>query len=316
MRKNIISSVTILILGLIIFILLPSESVFADDPQSVVELSPMHQKVILAPGESQSFSLKITNPNKTQNDLHYSASVGSFNYNSDDSIDTNSVTNYNQIMNWIQLDSDGGIVKPNETDTFTFTITVPNDAPAGGQYATILIRDDTSKYVSGKSNVNIESTVQVASIIYAEIAGETIDTGEIIENNIPSISFSNQLNATSLVKNTGNVHTNAKYTFQVWPLFSSEEVCTNEENVDESLIMPGAEHYYTQTCTVPPIGIFRARQIVKIFGEESTIEKTIFVCPIWLLFIIIFAIIVLITWLVLRARSRKKSSRESKREEA
>lgn len=292
-------------------------NVFADEIQSALIVSPMYQKVILTPGETKEMSVKISNPNASTNTLEYSVFVGSFNHgtNSDpDQVDTETVTSYNQIMDWITLEKEAGKVAPNETDVVNFTITVPESAPAGGQYATIIFRDDTSKSTSGSNNVNIESTAQMASIIYAEIAGKTINTAEILENNVPSFSFTNEFRATSLVKNTGNVHTDAQYTLQVWPLGSDEEICTNEEDADTNLIMPGMERYYSEVCTLPLAGIFRAKQTVKIFGEISEVEKIIIVCPLWLLAIVIFAIIMAIVYFVAKSKSRGRSSRHAKAE--
>ena len=277
--------------------------------QSALIISPMYQKIILIPGETKQMSIKISNPNASTNILEYSVFIGSFNHGTSedpDQIDTEMVTAYNQIMDWITLEKTTGEVAPNETDVVDFTITVPESAPAGGQYATIIFRDDTSKNTNGANNVNIESTAQMASIIYAEVAGKTINTAEILENNVPSFSFTNKFETTSLVKNTGNVHTDAEYILQVWPIWSNEEICTNEESADTNLIMPGMERYYSEVCTLPLAGIFKAKQTVRIFGEESIVEKTVIVCPIWLLFLVVFAIVAIILWLVMRSKSRKK----------
>jgi hypothetical protein len=65
-----------------------------------------------------------------------------------------------------------------------------------------------------------------------------------------------------------------------------------------------------EECNLPSIGIFRAKQTVSIFGEESTLEKMVFICPLWLIFIIVFAIAVLVIWLVMKSRSGKTRSRE------
>ena len=108
-----------------------------------------------------------------------------------------------------------------------------------------------------------------------------------------------------MVKNNGNTHTDAEYTLQVWPVFSDEEYCTNEENPDKSLVMPETNRYHSQTCVLPVVGIFRAKQVVSIFGETSIVEKNFIVCPIWLLVIVIFAVISIIIWLVAKSKSRK-----------
>ena len=71
--------------------------------------------------------------------------------------------------------------------------------------------------------------------------------------------------------------------------------------------MPETERYHTETCNLPPIGLFRAKQTVKIFGEESIVEKTVIVCPLWLIFVILFVVIALIIWIIIRMKSRKKA---------
>ena len=114
-----------------------------------------------------------------------------------------------------------------------------------------------------------------------------------------------------MVKNNGNVHAEAKYTLQVWPLFSDEEICTNEEAPENSLVLPNTQKYYSQECNLPMVGIFRAKQVVKIIGEESIVEKTIIVCPLWLLFVVIFGIVLLIAWIIAKTKKRKDSGRDS-----
>ncbi len=285
-----------------------------DDMNSVMTISPPEQRIVLIPGEVFEGTIKVSNPANSKHDLKYSVIVGSFNLGKDENgevdyndTDTETITGYNQIMDWIVLGKESGTVAPNTTDTVPFTIVVPEDAPAGGQYATIIIQDDSESEDEGGGNVAIQNVVRFASKIFAEVAGETDETGLIIENSIPSFSFSNVLSTTAEVKNEGNVHTYAEFVLQVWPLFSDEEICTNEEEPNKSLIMPDTERLHVEECNLPAIGIFRAKQTVKIFGETSVVEKTVFICPLWLLFIIIFAITMFIMWLVVRAKSRKSN---------
>ncbi|MBR0372847.1 hypothetical protein IJH72_02835 [Candidatus Saccharibacteria bacterium] len=287
-------------------------NVMAEDVDSSLTVSPPNQEIILMPGETYEGTIVVSNSNEAKNDLDYSVSIGSFsqkqnNDSIDDygTVDTEAITSYNQMMEWITLGKESGTVAPNQSDSIPFVITVPSDAPAGGQYATILVQDDSSQG-DPEGNVKIESKTRIASIIYAEVTGETKEVGSISENNVPSFLFTNKLSATSVVRNDGNVHTNAKYILQVWPLFGDEEICTNEEKPSESLVMPETEKFHAEECDLPSIGIFRAKQTVKIFGEESVLEKTVVVCPLWLLFLIIFAIILIVMWLIMKSRTRKK----------
>ena len=284
---------------------------------SAIAVSPMYQRVILTPGEKYEGVIKVSNPATSTIDLEYKVSIGSFSQHaSEDSIDDygevdiETVNNYNQIVNWVKLSNDTGVVEPNGTNVVNFVINVPKDAPAGGQYASLLVMRTNNQESTGSGNVSVQDQAQIASVIYAEVAGQTIRKGAILENNIPSFLLSSPLKVSSMVRNDGNVHTDAEYILQVWPLFSDEEICTNEENAFTTLVMPETELYHQETCNLPMFGIFRAKQTVRIFGEESIVEKTIIICPLWLILIALFAIVGIIVWIVIRIKMRRKAEND------
>ena len=305
-----------LAIGLVVCSVAGAVKVFAEgENSSTLIVSPMTQKIILIPGEASRGSINVSNPNDATRNLEYSVSIGSFSQKKDDSsvddygtVDTDTVSNYNMMMDWITLDKESGVVEPNSTDTIWYTINVPADAPAGGQYATILIKDDTKRVDEGNGNVSIQSISQMASIIYAEVAGETRDDGRVISNDVPGLVLSNPLTATSVVQNDGNVHTNATYTLQVWPMFGGEEICTNEEKPSESLVMPETTKYHAEECNLPSVGLFKVKQKVTIFGEESVVEKVVLMCPLWLMFVVLAVIVGIIIWIVMKVRRRGKKT--------
>lgn len=284
---------------------------------NTMTVSPPHQKIILVPGETYSGSISVFNSSGSEKSLDYRVEIGSFSQQKaedgdakDDygAMDHISRSSYNQIVDWIKLDKEKGTIEPGATENVTFKIEVPKNAPGGGQYATLLVVNDTASGATGGNNIQIDQTFQFASIIYAEVAGKTEEKGEIINNSMPSFLLNGPLTAESMVKNNGNVHTDAEYTFQVWPLFSGEEICTNEEKPETSLILPETERYHVQSCDLPSVGIFKAKQTVKIFGETSIMERTVIICPLWLLFLILFAIIAIVIWIVMKIRGNKKRS--------
>ncbi len=280
-----------------------------------ITMSPMSQKVILIPGEQYEGAVTIANPSNSTENLDYIASIGSYSihsnqYSKDDygDMDYRTKTSYNIIMDWTTINNPTGTVAPGATEKISFIIDVPQNAPAGGQYMSILVSENKNNDTA-EGGIGVVELMQMAHTVYAEVAGETNEKGLITENSIPAFLTSNKLETTSIVKNEGNVHTEAQYILQVWPVFSSEEICTNEEDPNTSLVLPDTERYHTESCSLPPIGIFTARQTIKIFGEESVVEKMIIVCPIWLLFIIIFVIVALIIWIILRAKNRGSKRR-------
>ena len=198
------------------------------------------------------------------------------------------------------------MVAPNGSDAINFSIKVPNNAPAGSQYATILVSKENDQSSDEKKGASISNKYQLASVIYANVAGKTIEKGSITENNIPTFLTNNKLEATSMVRNEGNVYTDATYTLQVWPLNSNEEICTNEEKTETSMILPNTERYHVQTYDLPMVGMFKVKQVVKIFGEESVLEKTVLVCPVWLMILVLIIIIAIIAAVAVTIKKHKK----------
>lgn len=286
---------------------LMSDAVFADSQFSV---SPMTQKIILSPGEQYRGSFEVVNPVSNDHTFHYTASVEPFfvdeNYNT--VFENNG--DYNQIINWTVLDNAVGEVEPNNTMLVDFTINVPEDAPAGGQYMTIkIISDEDVNTLTG--GLNIQNIMSIAHLVFAEVAGNTVRTGTVLDVDVPSFMLLGNIYGSSTVKNTGNVHDTAKYTLQVFPLFSSEEVYTNEEHPDEKNIMPERELYNRiEWNDTPAVGIFNVIYTVEFQDTTTQVSKMVIKCPIWLLFIIIFVIFALIFYFVARARARKKAAKK------
>ena len=285
--------------------------VFADGKKFAI--SPMSQKVILVPGEVYKGGITVSNPADSTENFNYVVSMSPYSLAEDTTSDDNlggsdfdTRNQYNQIADWIKVDNPKGEVAPNEQKTVSFEITVPEAAPAGGQYAALIVQEDKDA-AANENNIAVDEIMRMAHIIYAEVAGETKRDGEILENNIPGFFTSSPLRASSMVKNKGNVDTQAEYTLQVWPLFSDEEICTNEEKPTEIRVMPETNNYHMEECNVPSIGIFRVKQTVKIFDEVSETEKTVLFCPVWILFIIIFVVIAIIIWIVMKIRSRNSA---------
>lgn len=311
--KKIRSILLTIIMLLFATVFVVGKTVFADI-NVMMTVSPPVQKIILIPGETYNGVVDVSAANGNTIDVKYSAGVSPFNlarvgdsYNYENNFTME--TDYNQIVNWISLENDSGSVSPNNTSRIYYKIDVPMNAPAGSQYAAITVRNgnDDVNTDSGKG-ATITSVYQIASIIIAQVAGDTVETGNIVENSVPAFVLDGSaFKAESFVENTGNVHTDAEYTLQIWPLFSGEEICTNEENPDKDLVLPGMKKYHAQACKLPAFGIFNVKQTVKIFDQVSTVERMVIVCPMWLLFVVIFLIILGVIYLVAKSKKRKEN---------
>lgn len=218
----------------------------------------------------------------------------------------NQETVYTEITKWITTSSEGGVIESGAEHIINYTVDVPEDAHGGAQSAVIIVRLKQNGSVEGAS---IEAVQQLGYLIFANVDGEIIETGKVLENKVPSFLFNPPIFGTSVVENTGNVYTVAKYTLQVFPLFSDEEVFTNEEEPENSVIFPETKRFnQVEWEGAPHLGIFRVRQTVKIFDDESVTEKIVFLCPLWFLFIVLLLIFLIIFWLVSRVVKRKREA--------
>lgn len=282
-------------------------SVFADVGISV---SPMIQKIVLNPGETYTGTFKVFNQAANKNDLSFEAEVIPF--FADENYDAvyEKVGNYNQIVDWITVKNGTGTLAPNNGADITYTINVPKNAPSGGQYAAIRVTSVNDKDSEGLSGTSTSVKVKygIAYTIFAEIAGTTVRKGEVLDANVQSLLLDGNIKGTSTIKNTGNVHGTAKYTLKVFPLFSSEEVYTNEEDPATRTILPDRTlHNEISWDETPTFGIFNVVYTVEFEGVTTEVSKMVIKCPVWLLFIIIFIIVALIVWLVIRMKSHKKA---------
>lgn len=287
--------------------LLGSSSVFADEKQAEqrIQISPAIQDIgELKPGE------KITETFKVQNigTKTFNFKVGVSPYSVTDENYTQDYTNTNQytdIVNWIGFSQTEGTIEPNGEVEIAYTITVPADVPAGGQYA--LIHAEVTPGETSGDGAGIATVQRVGMKLYTNVQGNTRKTGSIIENKVPSFMFNPPISATSIVENTGNTHTPAKYILQVFPFFGGEEVYTNEENPDTLTILPETRRLNTITWpNSPQLGLFRVKQTVTIFDETSVTEKIVFICPIWFLFIVLLIIFCVVFWIISRIRNRNR----------
>lgn len=225
-------------------------------------------------------------------------------------LNINDYTGYTEITDWITLENGTARIEPNTQQRVDFTISVPENAPAGSQSAALIVYlDHSAADASG-----VQTVSQIAHLVYANIAGETTRTAKVLENKIPSFLFNPPIVAKSVVKNTGNVYTNAIYELEVRNFFGDKLAYTNiseDHNGDKvyetRVIFPETERYNEVSWDgAPQLGLFKVKQTIRIFDETDTIEKLVFLCPIWFLVLIIIFVFVAVFWIVSRITRRKR----------
>ena len=281
--------------------------------ENAFTILPMSQNFTLVPGETYTGSITVVNPVNSTSDFAYSVSVSPYNVIGEDyQADISNVSAYSKIADWITIENPTGSIKPNESQEINFTINVPADAAAGGQYAAIMVSSDPSKQES--EGVSINNVFALGSIIYADVEGEVTHEGSILQNNIPEFSTVTPVAVSALLDNHGNVHENAIFALNVTNALTGEKIFPTDEDQNNhfsEIVMPETTRYITRNIdNLPALGIVKVEQTIYYNNEVSTVSKNIVLCPIWFFFLVALVIFSIIGFIVasVRHHRRKKST--------
>ena len=288
--------------------------VYADDEDltdatveggTFITVSPMRESVVLNPGDTYKSSFVVSNPGYSIHDLNYTISVDPFYVDENYDPIFIDLEGNSLIADWIKITSPlKGTIEPNESEIIEFTIDVPEDAPAGGQYASISATTDASPSDGG--SINIGEALAINHIVLGEITGNTVYSGDIEEAGVQSFLLGGVITGHSTVNNTGNVHALAKYTMKVYSLFDNELLYSNEDNIEDHYVLPGRS-FYTESYwdDTPSIGIFNVYYKVEFQGITTEVTRMVIACPLWLLFIIMLILAILVIRIITLIRLRK-----------
>ena len=272
---------------------------------------PMSQRINLEPGQVYEGSINVVNPADSKEDFHYRISVTPYNVTDDDyAVDLATISDRSEIIKWIEVENPTGSVAPNGIAKVNFKITVPEDAPGGGQYATISVGSDAKGIEN--DGVSVKNIFEMASIIYADVDGEIRHEGQILENKIPAFSTTAPVSVAARFSNTGNVHEDATIIIKATNFFTGEVILPTEQNEGKysEVVMPETERSVTREIeNLPLVGVVHIEQSIFYLGTSSTEAKNVIICPIWFMLLVLLtigAIAGAITHLIIKHRKRKR----------
>lgn len=281
------------------------------DTTNIFTVTPMSHNISLEAGEVYEGYVTVANPANAAEDFSYKVEVSPYAVIGEDyEADFASESTHTQIADWVTIENPTGVLKPNETVNVRFKIEVPETAPAGGQYAALMISSNTDSTVSG--DVSVNNIFEMASIIYANITGETIEAGEVLENTIPGFVTATPIQVSALITNTGNAHEIARISLEVKSFFSATPIYPRpgESSVINEVIMPGTSRYVTRDIAgISPLGIYEVTQTINYLGENHQLKQTIVACPVWFMALAIATIAAITVAIVHRVKTSRRKRR-------
>lgn len=274
---------------------------------------PMSQRFSLDPGKTYKGKITIVNPADASSDFEYVASVSPYSVVGEDyTADFVTQTNHSEISKWIKISEPTGKVAPNESKDIEFTIKVPVDAAAGGQYATINVSSNSAD--SSDDGVSVQNIFEMASVVYANVSGEIVHDGEILDNHVPGFSAVTPVTLSAIISNRGNVHEDATFIIAVSDVFTGRVILPTEEDAGQynEIIMPDSTRKIERNISnLPAIGLVKVSQTIYYNGDVSIVEKNIFICPIWFMVLVLMTIAAVITSIVMIVRHHHKKNKKA-----
>lgn len=269
------------------------------DTTNIFTVTPMSQDIALEAGQVYTGSIIVANPANAASDFHYKVVASPYSVVGEEyAADLETASSRSQIVDWIKIDNPTGVLKPNETTEVKFTITVPKTAPAGGQYVALMVSSAGNDMKS--DGLTINNVFEMASLIYAKVAGETVRQGEVTEITIPGFVTATPIATSATLTNEGNVHETARIALEVRSVFSATPIypSAGEDGILTEVVMPETTRLITRNIEgISPIGIYEIKETVNYLGKNTTFSQTVVACPIWfmaLVFVTIAAVIVAI----------------------
>lgn len=317
MRKRILGKIVLVFLAAVASFTTVMSNAYAENtyvgPMVGFMMSPMTNRVTLEPGGVYTGSFWIMNPEENTTSVKYNLDIRSFYRDNDNKAIFEDIDGRGQLAKWITIDvPDNNIIAPKESDEIRYTIRVPQNAPAGGQYAAIAA---TSMPMDEDKDgaVSLSESIAMTYTIFAEVSGQTIKKSEITDLNSPGFIIDGNIVASSKVANVGNVHGTATYTLEVYPLFSDQPIYSNASDPEKKLVLPGRTMVHESVFeNTPAAGFFNILYKVEFEnGEVKELKKLVIKCPLWVLLIIASVVVGLIMYFVIKAKKRSRQRQKA-----
>ena len=275
-------------------------------------VTPMNQKVYLNRGEEYHGRIQVVNPIEAKGEFSYQVEVapyGVIGENYDASFTTES--HWTKMVEWITIENDSGVLEPNETRYVDFTIKVPEDAMVGAQTAALVVRQKENEAKS--SGMNVENVLEMASILYGQVAGIEEHEGSILGMEIPGFSTTGEAIISATFDNHGNVFEEAESKIRVKNLLDGQIILPTEYVSGEysEIVMPDTTRRVERRIDdLPLLGVVSIEHTVKYYGEEMTMEQVLVICPIWFMVMVAAVVSMIVATVILLVRKHRRNNIE------
>ncbi len=202
------------------------------------------------------------------------------------------------LSKWVSVSTAGIKLSPNQSTAINFNITVPSDAEPGGHYAGILFSTQPPD-PSGTNQIGLAN--KVGSLILVRVSGAAKESAKITEFKTDKTQYdATNVNFSTTVANTGNVHLQPKGVITVKNVFGAQ-VAAIDVNQLSSNVLPGSTRIFASSWKDSGFrfGYYTATVVLN-YGNPSqsmTSQTSFWILP-WKTLLIALVVLIVVVLLI------------------
>ena len=206
------------------------------------------------------------------------------------------------LSRWISFNTSKLALTSEQVVDFTYTITVPTTAEAGGHYGAVFFTTEPEETNSAGSTVSISS--MVGSLVLLTVTGETVEKAIVESFDVDNVFnfIDTSIDFTTKIANLGNVHIKPIGDVVIKNAFGNNVTGISFNDAGGN-VLPDSTRKFTNTWDFPwyKVGVYRAELALAYgsSGDMLTDSLVFWIIPWWLITsiaVLILAITLLIIW--------------------
>ncbi len=251
--------------------LVVAQSAGAEGDRSEISLSPTKSRLVLEPGVSA--SEKFTVLNIGESEFTFRVYVSPYQVTNEQYDATFSQeTARTQITRWVSVPDEEYTLQPGEKKEIEYTVNVPTDVPAGGQYAVIFAETTDDEGAGG----SIIAKKRVGMLTFGSVAGETRESGAVASRTLKGWQHEVPLSSEWRIENTGNTDFAATTTLTVKNIFGRK---LYESPKVEGAVLPETTRAITMSWDNSRWGLYHATTTAEFLGSSHEESRLVLVMP-------------------------------------
>ena len=162
---------------------------------------------------------------------------------------------------WLNFSVPGGYIKPGQSVTINYTISVPQNTLPGGYYAAAFAETQ----IAAKTN-GVTLNERVGELFYIQVAGPVVKKGSLLSWS-SGILQKPPLTSALRIQDNGSIHFPTQITYVIKDIFGHPKYTLN---TDKELLPQTIRRITLPWNKSPSIGLFKVTGTVKFLGQEKT----------------------------------------------